>query len=414
MQKFLKTDIADLLKSNLDCNAYGRAEGLYMELNLSSCYTYVQECCKLVSDQLKAIHKERVAVASLMHAASRFSDLLELRDIRTLFTDKYGAEALDIYFVEKLKSNAPTTEKKFELMKDIAKEFGIEWQPTSLQRKLNNNPALPQQQAILQDEGFKRSGYKLNRAMSDDVLPIPTPNYVKPTTDDNESSCSQGEGKQRPKSVRSRFIKKPENGGRGGDTQYSDVNVLDEGDYSTKPKGSTSMYRSRSDTLNLCLEHGLAGEFGPLGAQFSAGFVVVVAWSPLAAWPPLDHTLSSSYLIMWMAKKKKKPAASPSHPKNNPTNLANTIADKHKGMALPPSILVVGNERDISINEGTELDNGIELSNVHLHANFEKENTATTSAKHVKDSAPPIASTLNPMLANDSQQYDFRGLEFYI
>ncbi|CAK8533270.1 unnamed protein product [Lathyrus sativus] len=37
-EKFLKKDVTDLLHSGLDINAYARAEGLLVELKLSSCY----------------------------------------------------------------------------------------------------------------------------------------------------------------------------------------------------------------------------------------------------------------------------------------------------------------------------------------------------------------------------------------
>ncbi|KAH9620857.1 hypothetical protein KSS87_017852, partial [Heliosperma pusillum] len=58
VQKFLKKDIADLLKDNLDPNAYGRAEGLYTELNVTSCYEFVGQCCVCVLENLKEMHKQ--------------------------------------------------------------------------------------------------------------------------------------------------------------------------------------------------------------------------------------------------------------------------------------------------------------------------------------------------------------------
>ncbi|XP_074287582.1 uncharacterized protein LOC141612675 [Silene latifolia] len=148
MQKFLKKDIADLLKNNLDRNAYGRAEGLYNELNLTSCYDYVEQCCACVSEHLKQMHKERecpeecrVAVSSLVYAAARFADLPELRDLRNQFNEKYG-KLLEPFvskeFVEKLKPKPPTMEMKLQLMQEIAQEFSIIWDSLPLQQQLHN------------------------------------------------------------------------------------------------------------------------------------------------------------------------------------------------------------------------------------------------------------------------------------
>ncbi|XP_021774044.1 uncharacterized protein LOC110737997 isoform X1 [Chenopodium quinoa] len=174
MQRFLKKDIAELLKSNLDRNAYGRktgviaflwsrlewanvlsmAEGLYVELNLSLCYGYVEQCCTCIIENLKEMHRQsecpeecRVAVASLIHAAARFSDLPELRELRNLFYDKYG-KALEPFtskeFTENLLSRPPSTQMKLQLMQEIAQEFSVPWDPVQLEQQLQSS-SLPTQ-----------------------------------------------------------------------------------------------------------------------------------------------------------------------------------------------------------------------------------------------------------------------------
>lgn len=149
VEKYLKKDIADLLKNGLDSNAYGRAEGLLVETNLSSCYDFVDQCCILISLHLSTMNKQREcpeecreAVPSVMFAAARFSDLPELRELRSLFAERYG-DSLDHYinqeFVKKLKSMLPTKEKKFRVMQDLALESGIEWNSKVLEQKLYNS-----------------------------------------------------------------------------------------------------------------------------------------------------------------------------------------------------------------------------------------------------------------------------------
>ncbi|XP_009789851.1 vacuolar protein sorting-associated protein IST1 [Nicotiana sylvestris] len=147
MLKYLKNDIADLLKTGLDVNAYSRAEGLLVELNRSRCYDLLDQYCEHISNNLLTMYKQREcpeecreAVSSLIFAAARFADVPELRQLRSVFTERYE-NSVECYvskeFVQNLKSLA-TKEMKLQLMKDIASESGIEWNSKALEQKLYN------------------------------------------------------------------------------------------------------------------------------------------------------------------------------------------------------------------------------------------------------------------------------------
>ncbi|XP_043724804.1 uncharacterized protein LOC122671571 isoform X2 [Telopea speciosissima] len=184
MQKFLKKDVADLLGNGLDINAYGRAEGLLVELNLSSCYDLVEQFCLCILKQISVMQKQREcpeecreAIPSLMFAAARFADLPELRDLRQLFSERYG-NSLESFvnqeFAEKMAAKPPTKEKKLQLMRDIAKEFSIKWDSKAFDQKMSNPPAAVQDQS--KKQGFfhgSDDGYKL-RKMEDTVPEIDT------------------------------------------------------------------------------------------------------------------------------------------------------------------------------------------------------------------------------------------------
>ncbi|KAL5757944.1 hypothetical protein ACOSP7_020555 [Xanthoceras sorbifolium] len=142
--KFMKKDVADLLRNNLDMNAYGRAEALLVEQNILSCYDIIEQCIGCISGQVSVMQKQkecpdecREAVPTLVYAAARFADLPELRELRALFTEKYG-NSLDSYvnkeFVERLKLTPSTREIKLQLLQDIAREFSIEWDSKVLNR----------------------------------------------------------------------------------------------------------------------------------------------------------------------------------------------------------------------------------------------------------------------------------------
>lgn len=151
MEKFLKKDIIDLLNDSLDINAYGRAEGLLIELNMSACYDFVMRFCVSLYKQVSLMDKERKcpveckeAVQSLMYAAARFADMPELRELRAIFLEKYGnsLEAnISHEFVEKLKAKPSTKEMKIQLLQDIALESGKPWDSKALLQKLYVSPS---------------------------------------------------------------------------------------------------------------------------------------------------------------------------------------------------------------------------------------------------------------------------------
>ncbi|KAI3855087.1 hypothetical protein MKX03_018481, partial [Papaver bracteatum] len=87
----------------------------------------------------------REAVSSLMFAAARFADLPELRDLRQMFTERYGSDVepfVNQEFKEKLSSTPPTVDQKLQLMRDIAKEYSVKWDSKDFQLKLSN-PVVP-------------------------------------------------------------------------------------------------------------------------------------------------------------------------------------------------------------------------------------------------------------------------------
>ncbi|XP_030525539.1 hepatoma-derived growth factor-related protein 2 [Rhodamnia argentea] len=154
VERYLRKDIADLLGNGLDTNAYGRAEGLLIEQNMTSCYNLVKQFCECISDQITAMQKQsecpeecREAIASLMYAAARFADLPELRELRSLFADRYG-KSLEPFvnkeFVEKMRSQQRTKDMKLQLMRDLALEFSVDWDSKALEQKLFN--ATPHQE----------------------------------------------------------------------------------------------------------------------------------------------------------------------------------------------------------------------------------------------------------------------------
>ncbi|XP_039070935.1 uncharacterized protein LOC120217984 [Hibiscus syriacus] len=63
VENFLKKDIADLLKNDLDYNAYGRAEGLTIEQNQTACYKFIEQFSLCISMHVSIMQKQRYHVS---------------------------------------------------------------------------------------------------------------------------------------------------------------------------------------------------------------------------------------------------------------------------------------------------------------------------------------------------------------
>ncbi|KAH8514341.1 hypothetical protein H0E87_007249 [Populus deltoides] len=152
--KYLKNDMSDLIRTDHAYKAFCRAEGLLAEQNMIIYYNFIEQLCDCISGNLSLMNKQKEcpeeckeAVQSLIYAAARFSEFPELRDLRSVFINRYGPplEALvNKEFVDMLKPKSITEEMKLQLMHDIAQEFSIEWNSKSLEQKLFKPPP-PQQ-----------------------------------------------------------------------------------------------------------------------------------------------------------------------------------------------------------------------------------------------------------------------------
>ncbi|KAG8069795.1 hypothetical protein GUJ93_ZPchr0006g44280 [Zizania palustris] len=150
MVKFLKKDVADLLANGLESHAYGRMEGLIVEMNQASCYDMIEQYCEYTVKQLNNIQKQSEcpqeameAVSTLIFAAARFPDLPELCDVRHMFIERYGSSIepfVSSEFVHRLQDKSFTNEEKLQVMQSIAEEFSVPFNNKALQQKISGVP----------------------------------------------------------------------------------------------------------------------------------------------------------------------------------------------------------------------------------------------------------------------------------
>ncbi|XP_074567959.1 uncharacterized protein LOC141824543 [Curcuma longa] len=135
--RILKKDVADLIAAGHESSGFGRMDSLIAEINLVSCYETIEKLCECILSQLPTLQKQREcpeeskeAISTLIYAAARFSDLPELRDLRSLFLERYGScmeSTVNAEFAEKTKRKSFSKEWKLKAMQDIADEFSISW-----------------------------------------------------------------------------------------------------------------------------------------------------------------------------------------------------------------------------------------------------------------------------------------------
>ncbi|CAB4287903.1 unnamed protein product [Prunus armeniaca] len=157
--KQMRRDIALLLQSGQDATARIRVEHVIREQNVLAANEFIELFCELVVSRLSIIAKQRECpadlkegIASLIFASPRCSEIPELLELRNIFEKKYGRDfvsaAVDVrpscgvnrMLIDKLSVRTPTGEVKLKLLKEIAKEYHVEWDTSESEQELLKPP----------------------------------------------------------------------------------------------------------------------------------------------------------------------------------------------------------------------------------------------------------------------------------
>ncbi|KAK1589163.1 hypothetical protein Q3G72_031121 [Acer saccharum] len=158
----MRRDIALLLQSKQDATARIRVEHVIREQNVLAANEFIELFCELIVARLSIIAKRRECpadlkegIASVIFAAPRCSEIPELVAMRDIFEKKYGKDfvsaATDLrpssgvnrLLIEKLSVRTPTGQVKLKVMKEIAKEYQIDWDTTESETELLKLPEEP-------------------------------------------------------------------------------------------------------------------------------------------------------------------------------------------------------------------------------------------------------------------------------
>ncbi|XP_009624176.1 uncharacterized protein [Nicotiana tomentosiformis] len=157
--KLMRKEIAQFLQAGQEAIARIRVEHIIREQNVWAAYEILELFCEFVYARVPILESQkecpselREAVASIIFAAPRCSDLPDLLHVRNLFAAKYGKEfiaaaselrpdtSVNRTIVEKLSVSAPSAEIKLNVLKEIAKEYNVEWDSSNTEEELRKKP----------------------------------------------------------------------------------------------------------------------------------------------------------------------------------------------------------------------------------------------------------------------------------
>ncbi|AQK57400.1 Regulator of Vps4 activity in the MVB pathway protein [Zea mays] len=127
-----------------------------MEQNILAAYEILELFCEFVLAKVPSVEVQKEcpielceAIASIIFASGRCSDLPELMHLHNLFTTKYGKEfvasamelcpdsSVNRIIIEKLSVNAPSDGSKLKVMKAIAQEYNFEWDSSNTEAEFS-------------------------------------------------------------------------------------------------------------------------------------------------------------------------------------------------------------------------------------------------------------------------------------
>ncbi|KAI7727198.1 hypothetical protein M8C21_005615 [Ambrosia artemisiifolia] len=157
--KLMRKEIAQFLQSGQEPIARIRVEHVIREQNIWAAYEILEMFCEFVLVRVPIIESQREcplelkeAVASIIFAAPRCSDLPDLLTVRNLFGTKYGKEfilaaselrpdtSVNRTIIEKLSVYTPSGEVKLNVLKEIAQEYNILWDSSKTEAEFKKMP----------------------------------------------------------------------------------------------------------------------------------------------------------------------------------------------------------------------------------------------------------------------------------
>ncbi|CAL9216329.1 unnamed protein product [Arabidopsis halleri] len=197
--KHMKKEIAQFLQAGQEPIARIRVEHVIREMNLWAAYEILELFCEFVLARVPILESEkecprelREAIASIIFAAPRCSEVPDLLQIKNLFGTKYGKEFIMVAselrpdsgvnrtIIEKLSPTSPSGEARLKMLKEIAKEYSLNWDSSATEAEFmkSHEDLLGGAKQIHRQDGISESrpsqqGYSRQSSVSREAESLP-------------------------------------------------------------------------------------------------------------------------------------------------------------------------------------------------------------------------------------------------
>ncbi|KAL0904544.1 hypothetical protein M5K25_026669 [Dendrobium thyrsiflorum] len=154
--KNMRKEISQYLQTGQEAIARIKVEHVIREQNISSAYEILELFCEFLIARIPILEVQRncpsellEAVASIIFASPRCSDVPELLQVRNLFTTKYGKDfvsaaaelrpdsGVNRAVIENLSVAAPPVDRRLKVLKEIANEHNLDWDSSSTEKEFS-------------------------------------------------------------------------------------------------------------------------------------------------------------------------------------------------------------------------------------------------------------------------------------
>ncbi|KAK3006099.1 hypothetical protein RJ639_017422 [Escallonia herrerae] len=250
--KLMRKEIAQFLLAGQEAIARIRVEHVIREQNIWAAYEILEMFCEFVLARVPILESQRdcplelrEAVASIIFAAPRCSDLPDMLQVRNLFAAKYGKEfisaaselrpdtSVNRTIIEKLSVSTPPAEVKLKVLKDIAREYNVEWDSSNTEAEFSKKP-----EDLL--DGPKQ--ISVGTALSQSHSRLETPQYSPPNVAHSVTPTTAKQGIQRLASNFSFDTNKTEQSLKDRDVRMCNGDVENQ----MRPESSDVLERARA------------------------------------------------------------------------------------------------------------------------------------------------------------------------
>ncbi|XP_020596617.1 IST1 homolog [Phalaenopsis equestris] len=219
--KNMRKEIAQFLQTGQEAIARIKVEHVIREQNISAAYEILELFCEFLIARIPVLEAQRncppellEAVASIIFASPRCSDVPELLQVRNLLTAKYGKDfvsaaaelrpdsGVNRTVIEKLSVGAPPVDIRLKILKEISQEYNLDWDTSSTEKEFSKKhedlldgsiplPPIKSPTDVSSPKIGKQESKELNNHASRTESPLSSPKNIVLKSSESETEANQ-------------------------------------------------------------------------------------------------------------------------------------------------------------------------------------------------------------------------------